>query len=363
MKNSALRVGASLLACVALFAAFGIRAPAKLVTTPPNTICGLLAYQHAADVKAKDYVNAGVTSQEYYAHGCDVQMIAIANVQVTKICKIGIKNIATFLNTCPTMDGAYGLILRDTPVSFDGQVVAASTLAADVAAVCKDKITLPKDGGPTMRQREEFRVVQSLRTLYYMDNQGDTGCAYPWTAGRSFYKWMVSEEGGIDVRDDQQFADCCEAPVAGGTKDQIAVKVPDIVAEPELYVGPLNFTWEGIATEISLLAHETRHEPIPPGPGNPSYLHTTCCPLQTPGQPASCDQTYAETSNMAPYAIQYWLNRAWLTGQVNVGYGCMPDADTTSYLAVSANGYIGRFCSIAPAQVSAPAKPGGTCPP
>lgn len=362
MKHSALRVGAGILACVALFVAFGIRAPAKLVTTPPNTICGLLAYQHAADVKANDLVNAGVTSQEYYAHGCDVQMIAIANVKVTKICKLGIKNIATFLNTCPTMDGAYGLILRDTPVSFDGQVVAASTLATDVAAVCKDKVTLPKNGGPTMRQREEFRVVQSLRTLYYMDNQGDTGCIYPWTAGRSLYKWMISEEGGIDVRDDQQFSDCCEPPVAGGTKDQIAEKMPDPVAEPDLDISPDNFAWEGISAEIALIAHEARHEPIPPS-GNVSYLHTTCCPAQIAGQQASCDQTYAETSNMAPYAIQYWLNRAWLTGQVNVGYGCMPDSNTTQVFVLSANSYVGRFCSMAPAQVSAPAKPGGTCPP
>jgi len=359
MAKTALRVGAGVIVCAVVIAFFGIHAPAKLMTGPPTTICGALGAANAADIKAKDYVNAGVSSQEYFAHGCDVQgMIALANNVPNKVCKIGIKNIATFLNTCPTLDPAYGLILRSTPISFDGQVVPESTLATDIAAVCKDKTTPPLSGGPTMRQRQEFRVVQSLRTIYHMDSQGDTGCIYPWTGGKSFYKWMISEEGGIDVRDDGQFSDCCEPPPAGGTKDQFGILVPSSSAN----VSPDDYTWLGISNEIALIAHETRHEPIPPSQ-NASFIHTTCCPLQSPGQPASCDQSYQETANLAPYGIQYWLFRAWLKGQVNVGYGCMPDSNTTLFLQNTANGYVGRFCAMAPAQVTTPANPGGTCPP
>ncbi len=359
MGKTALRVGAGLALCAVLIAFFGIRAPAKFVNTPPTSICGVLGAANATAIKAKDLVNAGVSSQEYYAHGCDALMTAPISINVpAKVCKPGIKNIATFLNTCPTLDPAYGLVLRSTPISFDGQPVPESTLANDIAAVCKDKTTAPSSGGPSMRQRQEFRVVQSLRTIYRMDSQGDTGCPYPWTGGKSVYKWMSSEEGGIDVRDDGQYSDCCEAPPAGGSKDQFAVLVPSSSAN----VGPDDFTWLGISNEIALLAHETRHEPIPPSQ-NASYIHTTCCPIQGGGATPSCDQTYQETTNMAPYAIQYWLFKAWLNGQVNVGYGCMPDPNTTLFLQNTANGYIGRFCTMAPMQVSAPANPGGICPP
>jgi hypothetical protein len=123
------------------------------------------------------------------------------------------------------------------------------------------------------------------------------------------------------------------------------------------YVSPDDYTWEGISNEIALLAHETRHEPIPPSQ-NVSFQHVSCCPAGA----NSCDQTYQE-SNLAPYGVQYWLFRAWLNGQVNVGYGCMPDANTTLFLKNTTNGYVGRFCTMAPAQVTTPANPGGTCPP
>jgi hypothetical protein len=255
------------------------------------------------------------------------------------------------------MDGAYGEILLSTPISFDGQVVDSKTLATDIAAVCLNKTAIPgQPGAPTMRQREEFIAVQSLRTIYYMDAQGDTGCPYPWTQGRSFYKWMISEEGGIDIRDNVANSECCDAEAQ---KAAIIVKLPDPMTEANLDISPDNFTWTGISNTIALISHETRHEPIPPNANTYSFLHVGCCPAGA----NACDQTYSESSNITTFGTQYWLFRAWLSGQVNVGYGCQPDPTTTSNLVEFGNGFVSRFCSAPPAMLTTPAKPGGNCPP
>jgi hypothetical protein len=355
MKNSGLRIVVGVLVCTVLTAVFALRAPARLITTPPASICEVLSASHTAAVKANDYVNAGVTSQAYAAHGCPyVEMPAALAVAQTKICKFGIKNIATFLNACPTMDSAYGTILLSTPILFDGNSVDPTTLATDIAAVCKNKTTLPQNGGPTLRQRQEFIVVQSLRTIYYMDSQGDVGCAYPWTQGRSLYKWMIAQEGGVDVRDDVTNSECCDLEAQ---RAKIIIKVPDPATEPNLDISPDNFAWQGISNQIGLITHETRHEPISPNPFY-SFTHVGCCPAGA----NACDQTYSE-SNLTTYGTQYWLARAWLSGQINVGYGCAPDPNTTSYMTLLGTVYAARFCSGAPPAFTAPAKPGGTCPP
>ncbi|HUO91342.1 MAG TPA: hypothetical protein VMU22_00390 [Rhizomicrobium sp.] len=360
MSRLAVQFGVCVGVIAVLIFVFLPTAPARVSLGPPTTICGALSASFAADVKAKNYVASGVASQAYAAHGCYNGVGLPAALQLagpqTKICKRGIKNIQAFLNECPTADPAYGYILQSTPISFDFAAVDPQTLATDVAAVCLDKTTLPQNGGPTLRQREEFRTVQALRVIYYMDSQGDVGCPYPWTGGKSFYKWMVSEEGGVNIRDDITLSQCCSPPVAGGTNQQIEIAMPNL-AEPNLDISPDNYTWLGISGQISLIAHETRHEPIPPGPnGSPSFLHVDCCPAGS----NACDQNYDET-NLTTYGVEYWLNRAFLNGQVNVGYACMPDANTTQYLAIITNGFIMRFCSTKPPQVTIPAQPGGSC--
>lgn len=342
-----------------LFFLYGGPASPMLSTARPAYICSVLSYEHGIDVQKKDYVAAGINSQAYAANGCyapSIQAVAISQNQ-PKACKWGIQNIQAFLVECPAADNAYGLILHDTPVSFDATPVDPQTLATDVAAVCVNKTTLPSSGGPTLKQREEFRVVQALRTIYYMDSQGDKGCPYPWTGGRSFYKWMTSLEGGVEIRDDVTASYCCDYPVAGGTRPQLVIAMENPANEPNLDISPDNYTWMGILPTISIIGHETRHEPLPPS-SNFSFVHVGCCPLGA----NACDQEYDEM-NLTTYGLEFWLFRGALSGQLNVGYACHPDANTTLSFVGTANGFIPRFCTLAPQARVVPPNPGGTCGP
>jgi hypothetical protein len=272
------------------------------------------------------------------------------------VCSQGIDNIATFLKTCPTDDADYNTIEQALPIYFDGTKVGSHTLATDVKAVCKS-IKNSSAPAPTLRQQGEYLSAQALRTIYHMDKQGQSGCAYPWTHGASVYVWMSSLIAGIDMRDDTAYSDCCE-PL--GTSVLIAAK--------ELPAGqyPGAYTWTGIASWITLLVHETRHAPgnVSP-PDGVAYPHSRCCPAQQPGQPNSCDQSYQEGPTLSPYGTEYWLFRAWLNGTVNVGYSCMSPTNaqaTTQYLQSSASDFTGNFCTNPPPAVSLPSNPGGTCP-
>jgi hypothetical protein len=331
------------------------KAPAN--NTPSASICVSLGQAHAAAVKANDFVTAAKASVEYAAHGC-AALTAPPVPAKPKACKQSIKNIATFLATCPTADMAYGAILKATPVSFDYVPVATQTLAQDVTAVCLNH-NPPDQGGPSLKQRTEYRVVQALRTIRAMDGLGEAGCPYPWTNGASLHLWMTSLLGGIDIRDDLTGSNCCQAAPPGGTKSQIRVGLPSLTG-----VSPVDFQWAGVANTIALIAHETRHIPVPPASGS-AFDHSTCCLLQQPGAQPSCDNAY-QLSSLPPYGIQYWLFSQWLSGtSLNVGYGCAPDANQTQFFVITANGYIKRFCSTGtplPPMVSAPAKPGGPCP-
>src|SRR5262249_32751802 len=135
-----------------------------------------------------------------------------------------------------------------------------------------------------------------LRVIYYMD-RGKSG-HLPWTPG-TLYDWMKSKIKGIDIRDGS-LSFCCEQ------------------YEGEIYiaVGALDdanrdfhHKWEGISSIIDLYAHETRHVD--------GFPHTSCCGISN-----GCDQTYDE-NNLSPYGIQWFLNKSWLMGDINVGFSCL----------------------------------------
>jgi hypothetical protein len=279
-------------------------------------------------------------------------------IPVGKACSNGIKNIATFLQTCPSNDPAFSTIFQDFSVSYDSTPFTQAQLTKDLNTVCTS-ITNSSAPQPTITQQAEYVVSQVFRTMYYMDSQGTRGCPYPWTGGTSLYNWEKAMVAGVDIRDDSAYSDCCEQV---GTRKYLFGLV-----QPAASQYPVDYTWMGIGNQMALYAHEARHSPnnLPPPNTLDTFLHTTCCPEQGNSVTAACDNTY-NTSDLSPYGIQYWLFSGWLNGTVNVGYACMPPADAQAVSQLfdgAANGYIGRFCTNPPATVPMPAAPGGPCPP
>jgi hypothetical protein len=100
-----------------------------------------------------------------------------------------------------------------------------------------------------------------------------------------------------------------------------------------------------------LYTHEARHVA--------GFPHAACG-----DPPGSFDQTYDE-NNLSAYATNYWLNKLWLTGTINVGIACLPPEKAQSardWHDVAANNtFRFRYCDNVPPLVPVPAIPGGPC--
>ncbi len=238
----------------------------------------------------------------------------------------GIQNIRTFLEQCPDRDPAFSTIARDFELRRDGLVVPTPTC------------TEPVNTLPTEQYTDELIVLQGLRVIFYMD-RGQSG-HLPWTNG-TLYDWMKTKIGGINIVTGQ-FSSCCS--LFGG-KLFINVGSQDDVNRA------FDKSWFGLFGNIDLYAHETRHVD--------GFGHSSCC-----GIPGGCDDAF-DPANLSSYGIQWWLNRLWLDGTINVGYGCLPQFDidqTTLWLLGSLNGqFRDRFCTNNPSIVRVPLAPGGPC--
>ena len=242
----------------------------------------------------------------------------------------GISNIGTFLDQCPTLDPAFGTISSDFQIRHDGVVAPTPACSEPVSAM------------PTSQYTDELIVLQTLRTIYYMD-RGMSG-HLPWTSG-TLYDWMRSKIGGIDIRDDISAGGSCCYHYSGSSRTFIR-----IAAENDSN-RDFDRTWRGIAGNIDFYAHETRHVD--------GFPHVSCCGINN-----GCDQSF-DTSNLTPYGIQWWLNKLWLEGTINVGYACLSPSEvqeTTNWFLSALGSFRSRFCTDQPAIVSAPAEPGGACP-
>jgi hypothetical protein len=238
-----------------------------------------------------------------------------------------IAHIGQFLDGCPDSDPATPQIRRDFQIRRNGAVVDAIGCTPPVSQVALAQYT------------DELIVLQSLRVIFYMD-RGHTG-HLPWTAG-ALYDWMKTRVQGVDIRDDAATAFCCY-----------------VVDDRNLFVIPpqdelnrqYDRRWDGISGNIGLYAHETRHMDNQP--------HAPCG-----DPPFSKDQLYDE-HNLSAYGVQYWLNKLWLTGEINVGMSCLPPSQAQSgrdTLDLAANNIFHfRFCDNAPPLVPVPETPGGVC--
>ncbi|MGB9456036.1 MAG: hypothetical protein WCB12_08340 [Bryobacteraceae bacterium] len=159
-------------------------------------------------------------------------------------------------------------------------------------------------------------VLQVLRLMYYLDT-GRSGYL-PWTNLR-LYDWAKSKLEGIDIRSDYGANQYCEAingrqyMTFNGTTRDDANKA-------------YSLSLDGLLSNLTALAHEARHVD--------GFRHVSCC-----GIPQGCDQTCDE-KNLSPYEIQFYLQRAWLTGKnLNLNLACLDPAGLLRCKARGASGF------------------------
>ena len=241
-----------------------------------------------------------------------------------------IANVKAFLDTCPGRDPNLAQILSDFQIFRDGVWVTSFPCTEPVSAM------------PITQYTDELIYLQVLRAMYYMD-RGQSG-HLPWTAG-TLYDWMRSRLGGVNIVSGMVGGYCCET--VGGRTCFVGGTHNDVDRE-------IDKRWTGISNVMAFAAHERRHL-------DGTFTHTSCC-----GIPGGCDDTF-DTSRLSPYGIQWWLERSWLEGQINVGVGCLSQEevwqDSQFHLGNANRQYRARFCTNPPPLLTTPASPGGACPP
>lgn len=253
-----------------------------------------------------------------------------------------------FFDQCPTSDPIFPKIVSDFKIRKDGVLIDATTLSC----------TAPISTMPISTYTDELVLMQALRTIYYMD-LGRTN-HLPWTS-KSLYDWMKDKIGGFSISSTATFDSYTgqEFLGVGDSTNYFEIRAKNDATRDaqRRWAGPA-----GISTAITLMMHERRHA------DGSIFNHTTCCAAQVPGQPAACDQTYEETSNISPYGVQYWLEKNWVTGYINVGVGCItPAADQTTainWMRQDGNIHMTNYCSNPPPPLTnANNQPTCTCAP
>lgn len=241
-----------------------------------------------------------------------------------------IANVKLFLDTCPGRDPNLTQILADFQIFRDGVRVTSFPCSEPVSAM------------PVAQYTDELIYLQVLRAMYYMD-RGQRG-HLPWTPG-TLYEWMRSRLGGVNIVTGVVGGYCCEN--VGGRTCFIGGTHGDVDRE-------IDKSWRGISNVMAFAAHERRHL-------DGTFAHSSCC-----GIPGGCDDTF-DTSSLAPYGIQWWLEKSWLEGGINVGVGCLSQQeiwqDSQFHLGNANRQYRERFCANPPPLLATPASPGGACPP
>ena len=207
-----------------------------------------------------------------------------------------IADIKSFLDKCPANDPAVDTILKDFEIRVDKVLVTEFPCYEPVSEMDVTDYTEP------------LIYLQTFRVIYYMDRHLKD--YLPWT-DLSLYDWMKENVDGINI-------------VTGGTGGGCCTRIDDKlffgVGDSDSASREFDKKWIGISGNIGFFAHEVRHAT---GDG---YHHSSCC-----GIPSGCDEVYDE-NDLAPYAIQYWLMKRWLTGFINVGAGSHLNETEAEYM-------------------------------
>jgi von Willebrand factor type D domain len=251
--------------------------------------------------------------------GCTVKLKRITTM-LLGLALIGLMNPARayicdnvqFFDECPTADPIFSKIVSDFKIRRNGVLINAATLSC----------TPPISTMPISAYTDELILLQALRAIYYMD-LGRTN-HLPWTS-KALYDWLKDRIGGFDISStasyDRYVGQLYLSSGDSANYFQIRAKDDTTRDYQRRWAGPV-----GIYTAITLMMHERRHA------DGSAFDHVRCCPAQDPANPTNaCDQTYEETANLSPYGIQYWLEKNWVTGYINVGVGCItPTTDQTT---------------------------------
>ena len=238
-------------------------------------------------------------------------------------------NIKDFLEKCPTNDPAYKEIRHDIIIRVQGKVIGDIFCSEPTSAIPLDLYT------------PELIIVQALRTIYYMDT--GTPNYLPWTSD-NFYTWVKSNIDGIDVQF-QGNSHCCKT-FSDGKKYMTILLLP---GNRDLTRDWHNPNGGGIATIVDLIAHEVRH--ASGGPGHPYDC----------GSLGQCDATY-DLDNLGSFGVQTWLYASWVTGYLNIGYGCLPENDAYRIINMELNYYRKFILTNPPPVLEMPLPPyGGPC--
>ena len=246
-----------------------------------------------------------------------------------------IGNIKEFLNTCPKNDPAYNQIKSDFTIRRNGVVVPMDGIA------CSD----PVSSMPIAQYADELTILQGLRIIYYMD-YGQTG-HLPWTSG-SLYPWMKSQIKGFHI----------DETLPAGVAGQCCENFPDglyfSMGTTDDFNRNLDRSWKGIEGNIGFYTHEIRHLTGPP--------HD--CEWDAGLAKFTSDKVY-NPLNLSSFGTQWWLEKSWLNGDINVGYSCFSAGERQEiadwHLYCSNDAFRNRFCDTKPPLLTMPANPGGPC--
>ncbi len=246
-----------------------------------------------------------------------------------------IGDIKKFLDTCPVNDPIYSQIKMDFTIRHN-----VDTILFMDSIVCSE----PVSAMPISQYSDDLIILQSLRVMYYMD-KGQSG-HLPWTSG-ALYPWLKSQIKGFDIKllDKGVSGQCCEALADGLYMEMI----------PEEDSGRnWDRTWQGISQTIGFFAHEARHLL---GPSHD-------CSWDAEGNRFIDDNNY-NPGNLSSFGVQWWLEKSWLYGDIQVGISCQSATekqDIISWHLSGLNTFRARFCSVKPTAINfAPADAGGVC--
>ncbi len=240
-----------------------------------------------------------------------------------------ITNIKEFLEQCPTNDPAYDEIRNDIIIRVQGEVIGDIYCSEPTSAIPLDLYT------------PELIIVQALRTIYYMDT--GTPNYLPWTSD-NLYTWVKSNIDGIDVEFTGS-SHCCEIYSDGKKYATILIRPGNRDLTRDWH----NANGGGIANLVDLIAHEVRH-------ADGGHEHPNNC-----GSLSQCDATY-DLDNLGSFGIQTWLYASWVTGYLNIGYGCLPEGEAAKIIKMELNKYRKFILTNPPPMLEMPNPPyGGPC--
>ena len=197
---------------------------------------------------------------------------------------------------------------------------------------------------------DELILLQALRAIYYMD-RGRSG-HLPWTKG-TLYDWLKSKVRGFNLDDKEAAAGRCCPEIDGKPFISLAPLKND---KDGIFNRELRREWKGLSGLVGLITHERRHAD---GIGHVS------CKVPPSLQPSdNMDQSYDE-KNLSCFGVQWWLTRAWLTGSINVGIGCLAKDEIEEIADFHMRDCSGwrewRFCGSPPPALTKPEMVGGKC--